>query len=79
MFGRGVERLVFTLYPERKSIVKPEFSSSDLMLALAILNGASGAENPPANGSDAADADNGNGQEQTRRVGGSGRAVPVNR
>jgi hypothetical protein len=79
MFGRGVERLVFTLYPERKSIVKPEFSSSDLMLALAILNGTSGAENPPqpAHGGDAADADSG--QEKIRSTAGSGREVPVNR
>ena len=79
MFGRGIERLVFTLYPKRKSIVKPEFSSSDLVLALAILNGTSGAENPPqpAHGGDVADADIG--QEKTRRAAGSGRAVPVNR
>ena len=79
MFGRVVERLIFTLYPERKSIVKPEFSSSDLMLALAILNGTSGAENPPqpAHGGDPADADNG--QEKTRLAAGSGRAVPVSR
>jgi hypothetical protein len=56
--------------------VKPEFSSSDLMLALAIVNGtAAASERPGATEAEDAEAGKADGEGQAGRAAAGGRAT----
>jgi len=55
--------------------VKPEFSSSDLVLALAIVNGTAAAAARPHTEAGDAKAAKTEGEEQTRRTGANGRTT----
>jgi hypothetical protein len=67
---------VFVTHSERTSIVKPEFSSSDLVLALAIVNGtaAAGARSGSVDPGDAK-AGEVDGEEQAGRAATGGRTA----